>query len=273
MGATEGPTRRAAVSAALASERLPGLLAGAARLLVNGFWLGVLSDESLRALDERYYARTDLYRTEEWNQRGLFEWEERLVHEHLTGCATVVVPAAGGGREVLALVEAGFDAVGYESHPGLVAFGQSFLAARGHDGRISQSVRDEFPSIERPGDGVLVGWGAYSLIHGRDRRIGFLAGARRVLPVGAPLLLSFFDRTAESRELSRTATLANALRRLRGRRPLEVGDTLAPNLVHVFTRTQIIGEVEAAGFDLVSYELVQAIDETTRYAGAALRAA
>lgn len=214
-----------------------------------------------------------MYRTEKWNERGLFEWEERLVRAHLGGAERVVVPAAGGGREVLALLDAGFDAVGYEPHAELAAFGRGFLASRGHDERIGDCPRDEFPVVDGPVDAVLVGWGAYSLIHGRERRIRFLAGARAAMPTGGPLLISFFDRPEDTREVALTAAAANALRRLRGARPIELGDTLAPNLVHVFSRDQLVDEAAAVGFAVTSYEVVQAIDETTRYASAVLSAA
>jgi SAM-dependent methyltransferase len=249
-------------------------VARALRAVLNAFWLGVLSDDGLRALDEHYYARTDLYRRDDWNERGLFDWEERLVGEHFEGGSKIVVPAAGGGREVLALVEAGFDAVGYEPHPGLAAYGQEFLAIRGHQDRIRQGQRDEFPVLDAGSvDAVLVGWGAYSLIHGRDRRVAFLAGARHALSAGGPLLLSFFERPGSRRELEWTAAAANLIRRLLGRRLLEPGDTLAPNLVHIFSRDQLESELTAAGFELVAYELVQTIEDGTRYASAVARAA
>src|SRR5437588_587651 len=97
------------VRAALASAEVPRLLARGSRGLLNGVWLGVLSDDRLRALDERYYARSDLYRTSEWNERGLFWWEREAVSEHFPREGTIAVLACGGGREVLALREGGYD--------------------------------------------------------------------------------------------------------------------------------------------------------------------
>ena len=119
---------------------------------------------------------------------------------------------------------------------------------------------------------MIVGWGAYSLMHGRDRRLGFLRTARAVLPPGAPVLISFFDRPADAREMRWTRTGANVLRRLRGRPLVELGDTLSPNLVHVFLRSEFEGEVREAGFEPATYELVDTVDDTTRYASAILRA-
>src|SRR5687768_14260267 len=103
----------ALLRAVLATTRLPELQAQAARGAINGFWLGVLSDARLRALDEAYYEGEWAYRTAEWNERGLFGWEQAVVDEHFAGLERIAVAGCGGGREVLALRARGFDAVGY----------------------------------------------------------------------------------------------------------------------------------------------------------------
>src|SRR4051794_32027543 len=65
------------------AARLPNRIAHGSRALLSGLWLGLLSDAGLRRLDELYYEGTDLYRTKEWNERGLFDWESDLVERHL----------------------------------------------------------------------------------------------------------------------------------------------------------------------------------------------
>ena len=241
--------------------------ARAQRGVVNGLWLGLLSDERLKAVDELYYDGEYLYRTEAWNDRGLFPWEEQLIGEYFQGRSRVLVAACGGGREVLALLGAGFDAHGCESHPALAEYGRELLARRGHPDRITGGPRDGLPPATAPWDGIVVGWGAYSLVHGRARRIALLAQAREQLVAGGPLLLSFFDGAA-GRRLRLTRAIAAPLRRARGARPLETGDTLAPNLVHVFTRERLAEELAAAGFELTTYGVVGQAQATTRYAAA-----
>lgn len=259
-------------SLALASGRLPNALARGTRALLNALWLGMLSDRSLRALDRRYYDSAGVYRTADWNEKGLFDWERRSIEEHFNGSERVLVIACGGGREVLALLESGFDAVGFEPHPDLADYARNFLAERGHPGRVEDAQRDEFPVAGGPCDGVLVGWGAYSLMHGGAARVRLLSDARRQLPPGGPVLLSFFDRDGDSRELKWTRAAANAFRRLRGADALELGDTLSPNLVHVFSRGELSEEADAAGLDVASYEIAGHADGATRYAYAVLRA-
>ena len=260
------------MTATLASAGIPPRLANAARAAISGFWLGVLSDASLRLVDERYYEESVIYRTDEWNERGLFDWERDLIDEHFRDRERIVVLACGGGREVLALLREGFEATGYEPHPALVSYARTFLAARGYASRVHAAQRDEFPADAGPADAVVVGWGGFSLVHRRARRIALLREARRALPPGGPVLLSFFARQRDGRELKLTKAAATRLRRLRGRQPPELGDTLAPNLVHVFTRPRLVEEVAAAGLELVVYQALAPADESTSYASAVVRA-
>jgi SAM-dependent methyltransferase len=246
----------------LASARAPELVRAGLRALINGVWLGVLGDAAQRRVDERYYAREALYRTEEWNARGLTDWERELIGGLAAPGARVLVVGCGGGREVLGLLEAGYDASGCESHPALCAFAESFLAARGHPGRVAGAARDAVPAGGAV-DAVVIGWGAYSLVHGSPARVAMLAQARAR---GDAVLLSGFGRAALGRELVWTHRVARAL----GGRA-EPGDTMAPNRAHVFTRGQLAGEAAAAGLTLEAWHLLGSADRDTRYMAATLR--
>jgi hypothetical protein len=255
----------------LASRRLPAKVAYGSRAILHGFWLGVLSDAHLAALDERYYARENVYRTNEWNEQGLLPWEDEIVTEHFPE-GRVAVLACGGGREVLGLRRRGYDAVGYESHPDLVDFAQSFLASHGHPSSVQPADRDEFPSDAGHCAGVIVGWCAYSLVRPGSRRIALTRAIRAHLDSGGPLLLSFFERTDDNRETRLTRSCANVFRRVRGRTPVELGDTLAPNAVHFFSQAELEGEAEAAGFEVVTHRQTSHIGRGVSYAYALLRA-
>lgn len=260
------------LGAALASSRLPTKVAFATRAVINGFWLGLLSDDSLRALDERYYAEQDMYRTPEWNERGLFAWEAELIEAHFPPAGRIAVLAAGGGREVLALRGRGYDAVGYESHPALVEFGGRFLADHGHPDALRSAPRDGFPSDAGSFAAVVFGWGAYSLVHGRDRRHALLVATRRLLEPSGPVLLSYFQRPNDHREARWTNALANALRSARRSDRIELGDTLSPNRLHAFTAAELAAEADGAGFETVTQRVVEPIEATTSYAAAVVAA-
>src|SRR5438105_1498095 len=111
MAAAGESRERLVVRGALAAGRVPGLVARVLRGVVNGLLLGALSDRTLRELDEHYYTGEEMYRTAEWNEQGLFAWEEAIVAAHFPAGAQVAVVGAGGGREVLALLGAGYEAV------------------------------------------------------------------------------------------------------------------------------------------------------------------
>lgn len=234
----------------------------AANAAFDGFWLGVLDGEDLSRLDETYYDTATLevegeargYVDEAWVLHGLEPWEAAAIDSHFPDTGRVVVTGAGGGREVLALLERGYDAVGFEPHPVFVAGGADLLERQGHPQRLHLSGRDGFPSGVARCDAILVGWGSYMLIPSRRRRVDFLREAREHLAPGAPLLLSFFVRPEGRRYLHAVATTANAVRRLRRSEPVELGDALSPNYVHYFTQEEIAAELAAAGFRMVAFE-------------------
>lgn len=258
------------MSAILVAGRLSGRSGRVLHALLSGLGLGLLSDDQLRELDELYYARDPLYRSEAWNERGLSAWEQRAVAETLEPGSRVVVLGAGGGREVLALLGHGYDAIGYESHPELRAFGQAFLERRGHPERLLAVARDDFPEVCRC-DAVLIGWGAYSLISSEARRTCVLRSAAATAGSGGAVILSAFARPAHGRDLAMTLGVSRRLRQARKLRTLELGDTLAPNLVHVFTPDQIEAELGAGGIDMTSCRVVAQADDVTQYICAAGR--
>lgn len=229
----------------------------------DGIWLGLLDRDRLHQLDERFYdervervdGRAQRYDDDAYNARGLFDWEQAALRDHFRVGTRVVVTGAGGGREVLALLEHGFDATGFEPNRRLAGAGAAFLERRGHPGRLRPSVRDGFPAEVERCDGIVVGWGSYMLIAGRERRVEFLRAARRRLSPGDPILLSFFALGERPRYLAIVARVASVVRRLRRREPAELGDAIAGNFVHYFVPAEIEAELAAAGFQLAGLEL------------------
>ena len=227
----------------------------------DGLWLGFLDRPALARLDEVFYTdghdvldgKTFAYTGEQHNLGGLQDWEAAAIEAHFPPGARVVVTGAGGGREVIALLERGFDAVGYEPNPALVAAGSALLERRGHPGRLQLCERDAFPADVTACDAIVLGWGSYMLIPGRARRLALLQAARRVLPAQGPLLCSFFMRPAGTRYFATVAGTANLVRRVRRAERAELGDAVGPNFVHSFTRAEIQSELAAAGFRMAAF--------------------
>ncbi|MGH7508126.1 MAG: SAM-dependent methyltransferase [Gemmatimonadales bacterium] len=219
----------------------------------SGVWLGVLPRRVLYSIDAIYYDRQRYYRTEDYNRRGLWPWEQRVIETHFAGCRSLLVGAAGGGREVLALRTRGLEVQGFECHPGLTEFANQLLSKDGYAPDIRLALRDTCPGFGRTYDGLIVGWGAYMLIRGRRRRIEFLRQLRKHAELDAPLLLSFFYRARDSHRYQVAAAIGTALALVRRGERVEVGDFLAPNFVHYFTREELAGELRAGDFELVHF--------------------
>jgi hypothetical protein len=228
----------------------------------EGVWLGVMDRSALAYYDEAFFEvrkerlgdESHGYLEDAWNLQGLKSWEARMVEAHFPGSGRILVTGAGAGREVLALLERGFDAVGYEPNPKLVAAGNDLLCRQGHSARLNMQERDQFPSEASECDGIVVGWASYMLIPGRRRRVGFLRAGRERLAEGDPILLSLFAREGNARYSRVVAAVANGIRRLLVREPVELGDALSPMYAHHFTRDEIESELREAGFSLVDFE-------------------
>jgi hypothetical protein len=220
----------------------------------SGFWLGLLPERAVDAIDRTMYELQSSYRSESHNRRGLLPWEEEAVTSHFSGCGRVMVLGAGAGREVLALRRAGFAADGWECNPVLVEASRALFRAEGHADAVRVGPRSGVPEVDDAYGGVMLGWSMYMLVYGRARRVALLRGLRARLEAGAPVLLSFFTREPDDRRFARITLAAAPVRRLLGREPPEPGDEMTPGYVHWFTREDLRLELEAGGFRLVRWE-------------------
>jgi len=91
------------------------------------------------------------------------------------------------------------------------------------------------------------------LMPGRERRVAFLRDIGALLRPAGHVLISYWPRGwTDDRRPRVVAASANAVRRLRRRPLVEVGDLLVPNYVHSFTKTEVEDELGAGGFRLIS---------------------
>jgi hypothetical protein len=237
-----------------------GFLVGLTRflsLIHNGFWLGVLTRKHLHSISEKAYERNRKYWTDDYNKSGLWGWESRVVERHFAGCKRVLLAAAGGGREVLALRRLGLEVDGFEANPGLVRVANELLEREGFAPDIALAVWDESPNYEAKYDGIIVGWGAYTHIRGKDKRVAFLHSLRERVGVGAPILLSFHGMNGNSGFLRRVSRLGNLVARVLSRDRVEVGDRLIPDYAHFFSRQQVESELQESGFELIAFETAE----------------
>jgi len=234
-----------------ASQRLLTRLTRVTQALYAGVWLGLLDAEDIDAIVQRFYEENQMYRTAEHNLAGFFPWESEIISENFGACRSVVVAAAGGGREMIALAQTGVGVDGFECNPGLVAKCQEFLSQAGVAGRILQSEPDEVPSGLQTYDGAIVGCGALGHISSRTNRVKFLKDLKTHLVSGAPLLLSVGRRPQGSRYHGVIYQIARAIRLLRGSHAPEVGDDPLDLYTHRFTEAEVNSELRDAGFAVV----------------------
>jgi hypothetical protein len=225
-----------------------------------GAWLGLLSPSDLDDVDDLYYVGASAkqvgpidYTSAEYNKLGFFEWEQRVIDAHFAPFGSLALMAAGGGREVLALRRSSWQVDAWDCQPAFVAAANALLVAEGFEPCVSFAPRNAVPDGAERYDGVIIGWGAYSLIARRERRVEVLHALRAKVEPGAPLLVSFLTRHSREVDYRITARVGNVVRRAMRRRPLEVGDTLEPNFVHRFDEHEMRDELAAGGFVMQSY--------------------
>jgi hypothetical protein len=249
---SSGPSSRQ-VSLYLWARRVLTQAKALGQAMFDGFSLGIMSRRALNAVDDYYYHAAQQYRDESYNRSGLKDWEKLEVERFFGTCHRLMVVGAGGGREVLALLDLGFDVDGFECNPELAQCANSLLRKDDRPVVVGVVPRDDCPNTGGAYDGLIVGWGAYMLIQGSKRRTALLRQMRVQARPNAPLLVSFFCRPEGQRTFRIVAGIGTVLRRLLGRELVELGDGLAPNYVHYFTLDELRREFDAAGFRLVHY--------------------
>ncbi|MEO0537624.1 MAG: SAM-dependent methyltransferase [Cyanobacteria bacterium P01_A01_bin.123] len=218
-----------------------------------GFWLGFLKKEHLHLVDQSYYDKTKNYYDQDYNKSGFWDWERKVLDQYFCHCKHLLVGGTGGGREVLELLKSGYSVDGFECNPSLAKFANDLIKSEGFLSEIIWVERDQCPMNHRKYDGIIVGWGAYMLIQGRTQRILFLKNLKSQIKEKSPILLSFFHRRQDSNALKTIVAIGNVMRWILRRESLELGDYLAPNYVHYFTKEEIANELKEGGFELEMY--------------------
>lgn len=259
----------------VASQTLKRAIIGASALH-QGIWLGLLDGPGLQAATERYYATPGRYTGAYHNEAGFLGWEGALIERYFGACRTVLVGAAGGGREVLALARRGVAVDAFDCSPTLVATAQRVLAAQGLSATIRLAPPDVVPDGLGTYDGVILGWGAYSHVVGRAARVALLRALAAHLRPAGPLLFSFQTRPGDpaaqrSFEWIRATARAVRVARRSSATP-ELGDTLPGYFAHKFTRSEIEVEAAAAGLAIEHFRELEYGAALARVAAADQRA-
>jgi hypothetical protein len=219
----------------------------------SGFWLGVMSQRSLDYSDELFYKRNKNYTEDKYNLSGLFDWEKPLIQKHFSNAKTILLIAAGGGREVLALSKMGFEVDGYECNPTLLEYGNVLLQKNKIDNKIKYLERNSVPAEIKKYDGIIIGWGAYSHIPGHKKRLTFLEGLYPFMSNTTPLMISFLWTSKRNRRDKITKNFSDFFRTFSRKEKTEPGDKLEPDFIHYFSEEEIKNELTQSKFRVIDY--------------------
>ena len=172
---------------------------------------------------------------------GLFDWEESWFAAWLPPApATILVCAAGTGREAIALKSAGYhvDALEPAADPAWVCkerLGHDSVVVAADFSELTAAVlrgdKNNAMPVVKTYDGVILGWGGLNHLLGHEDRVELLLAVKKICPDG-PVLASFFmDPHAVARQQAGWGsligrTLGKMIARLRGlppqREPVEL---------------------------------------------------
>ncbi len=220
----------------------------------EGFWLSVLSDNSLQAIDSYYYKNAKKYFNDDFNRKLLSEWEEKMVNLFYSQCKNIMVLASGGGREVYALLKKNYKVDAFECSQALVDYSSKFLNKEGFETTVEYVAPDHCPKNGKVYDGIVLGWGAYNHIKGRKKRIALLKEINSHLDKGSPVLISYWWAN-ENRQnyLKKIAKVNRFFKRFFSKNQIEEGDSLTEFSGHFYTLNEVSDELIEAGFR-VAYE-------------------
>lgn len=184
-------------------------------------------------------------------EEGLFPWEERaLSAPPFPQRGRVLLTAAGGGRELRALLDRGLSVTAFE--PSAYLRQGACAVAEGRDARVLDGAyADLDAAAEGHGplaslrnesfDAVILGWGSLTHVTKHEDHVAVLRAIRTLAPK-APLLFSFFLRKDDAR--GKSVQLRRGLRRVfsavGGASPPEgVGYELGGGFVYWFTALEV----------------------------------
>lgn len=237
----------------LAVGRTVRLTVGGIDSLFQGLSRGLLSDGVIDRISQLSYGSGDAYVRDGWLDSGFQFWEQLVVDRYFQQ-GPILVAAAGGGREVIALVRAGFETDGFDCSTAMVEAGKRALAARGLRAGLEWAAPCQVHRFEPEYHGLIVGWNGYTYISPRHRRIAFLRELTGMAVPGAPVLISGAFAARKTLSAVWTPRIANFARRLTFRpQEFETGDFFPGRPRHEFSRSQIQREMSDAGLEFCEF--------------------
>jgi hypothetical protein len=235
-------------------DRLVNRSLNALRAIHQGFWLGLMDRQQYTEIIGTGYTDWKSYHADDYNKSGLWPWEADMVERYFTNCRTILLGAAGGGREIISLCARGFEVDGFDCFPDFLTTSQSLLTTESINARLLLGEPDHVPDEFGMYDSGIMGWSGYSHISGTENRVEFLQEFRRHVKTGGPLLISFFTLPEYSPQFNLVYQVARLVRALRfSRERVERGDILIEMFFHYASEDEVRRELAEAGFRMDYY--------------------
>ncbi|MFN2399294.1 MAG: class I SAM-dependent methyltransferase [Gemmatimonadaceae bacterium] len=191
------------VKVLLAIERRFSRTASAAAIIRDEILLACLDSSQKEELNAFLYSRQQTYKPGgRIFEGGLFEWEKQAIEKSpFPASGRILLGGAGGGREIIALRDRGYEVVGFEPSEPLVMAAQAAITQKPGASLVRASYADLAKAVSGNGgplasitttrfDGVILGWGSFSHVLEDAARSELMDSISRLEPT-APVLLSF----------------------------------------------------------------------------------
>jgi SAM-dependent methyltransferase len=191
---------------------------------------------------------------------GLMDWEEELFARFVSANSSVLLVGSGPGRDLVALVQRGFQVVAVEPARRANQTAARHLAARGLTARIIEGFFEDV-AVDGPFDAVVFSYCCYSFIPDSQRRVAALQKAAGLLADAGCIIVSYLTERPSHPLLMRLAR-ASAAASGSDWRPqagdiLHVIDSASPlfHYEHAFAPREIEAEAARAGLRCVHHNV------------------
>lgn len=163
----------------------------------------LLRDQLARAIGLRW---DDFGTTETHVLSGLMPWEHDFYGRVLKPDDEILIVGCGTGRDLIALLRAGYRVEGLEVAAQAAAIARTMLHKTGLDARITVGSIENTTAVPSPFDVYIFSWFCYSYIPGRTDRVAMLSAVRQRLKPTGRLLLSYETSDPRPNRLAVTLT-------------------------------------------------------------------
>ena len=171
-------------------------------------FVGAIAVEAT-TIEEKSAFTVDRYdSTDHCRGSELFDWERRWFAARLPPPpARILLGAAGAGRELLWLLDAGYTVAAFEPAPSMAALAEQRLRGRAQiatfrfedliDAVLRKGSGPARPIADASYDAVILGWESLSHVVDREMQADLFKCLDRICPNG-PILASFWQRSGEA---------------------------------------------------------------------------